>query len=188
MQQTAKDHPWTWRANLLGGGRLQSMAARMDGFPKLRDFWQQKKWEHGEGFLVAENGNPRPAPWLAGKPYLPAEALGDKGFDRSQITPLKEKEFHRPRKPALYSAPLVLIKEIDTLPCAIWNDGFLAYGGQIVGVHAPPEEATELREFYRQFMANREILQAFARSSERARYRVRRPRFSSAISIRCLGL
>ncbi len=159
--QTAKDFPWTWRANLLGGGRLQSLATRMDAFPKLREFWQQKGWEHGEGFLVAQTGDPKAAPWLAGKPCLPADALGEKGIDRSQITPLKEKEFHRPRRPVRYSSPLVLIKEIDTLPCAFWDEGFLAFGGQIVGVHAPPEETAELHEFYKQFMANQEVLQAF---------------------------
>lgn len=160
-QQAAEDQPWLWRANLLGGGRLQHLAARMDAFPKLRDFWEEKGWEHGEGFLVATTGDPKSTPWLSGKPYLPTAALDDKGIDRSQIRPLKEKEFHRPRTPIRYTAPLVLIKEIETLPIAFWNDGFLAYGGQIVGVHAPKSQVSELREFYSQFAANRTMLQAF---------------------------
>jgi hypothetical protein len=160
-QQAAEDRPWLWRANLLGGGRLQNLAARMDAFPKLRDFWKEKGWEHGEGFLVAQTGDPKPAPWLSGKPYLPTDALDDQGIDRTRISALKEKEFHRPRTPIRYAAPLVLIKEIETLPCAFWNDGFLAYGGQIVGVHAPQSQVSELREFYSQFAANRTILRAF---------------------------
>jgi hypothetical protein len=56
---------------------------------------------------------------------------------------------------------LVLIKEHISLPCAFWNNGFLAYKGKIVGIHAPPEQAQQLRQFYQEFSTNRKTLQAF---------------------------
>jgi hypothetical protein len=161
LQSTVETRPWTWRVNLLGGGRLHDLAARMDALPKLRDFWEEKNWEHGEGFLVAQAANPKPAPWLTGKPYLPPGAFGEEGIDKKRITVVEEKEFDRPRKPTRYAPPLVLIKEVETLPCAFWNEGFLAYSGRIVGVHAPPAEVSELRGFYKQFSENRTVLRAF---------------------------
>jgi hypothetical protein len=72
-QETAKKHPWIWRVNLLGGGRLQSLATRMDALPNLRKFLENRKWDYGEGFVLAKTGNLRPAPWLTGKPFLPPD-------------------------------------------------------------------------------------------------------------------
>ena len=76
-QETAEKHPWVWRVNLLGGGRLQDLAARMDAMPKLRKFVETQKWDYGEGFIAATTGKREPAPWLTGKPFLPTEALTD---------------------------------------------------------------------------------------------------------------
>jgi hypothetical protein len=56
---------------------------------------------------------------------------------------------------------LVLIKEHTSLPCAFWNDGFLAYKDKIVGIHAEPDQEKELRRFYQSFSSNRDALRAF---------------------------
>ena len=160
-QRVAEKYPWTWKANVLGGGRLQHLAARLDAMPKILEFVRKKRWSYGEGFVLAETGDPQPAPWLRGKPYLPTSALDENGIDETQISTVEEGEFHRARTVARYTAPLVLIKEVDTLPCAFWDKGFLAYRNQIIGVHAPRAEEMELRAFYTQFVANRDILRAF---------------------------
>ena len=51
----------------VGGGRLQTLAERLDKMPNLSDFVSAKNWEYGEGFVLAETGDPQPAPWLTGK-------------------------------------------------------------------------------------------------------------------------
>lgn len=159
-QETAENHPWTWRANLLGGGRLQDLAARMDALPKLREFLRRKKWDYGEGFVLAKTGRQQTAPWLTGKPFLPTGAFTENGIDESQIGTVAAKKFRSAYSETRFSAPLVLIKEVDTLPCALWNKGFLAYRNQIVGIHAPKPEEQKLRHFYAQFSSNRLALRA----------------------------
>jgi hypothetical protein len=98
---------------------------------------------------------------LTGQPYLPTKALDENRVDPSQITRIKETGFHRARKPERYQSPLVLIKEVETLPCAFWDGGFLAYRNQIVGIHAPKEERDLLLDFYEQFLEHQDILRAF---------------------------
>jgi predicted Rdx family selenoprotein len=160
-QAVAETRPWIWRANLLGGGRLVSLAERLDEMPKLKGFLEAKSWEYGEGFVLAETGDPQPAAWLTGQAYLPTKALENNRIDRAQITQITEEGFHRARKPERYEAPLVLIKEVDTLSCAFWDEGFLAYRNQIVGIHAPAADRGLLIKFYEQFLEHQNILRAF---------------------------
>jgi hypothetical protein len=160
-QTVAEKHPWTWRANLLGGGRLQDLTARMDAMPKLRQFLKLKGWDYGEGFVLAKTGDQQAAPWLTGKPFLPTKTFTDRGIDESKIRTVVAKKFRSAYTEARYSAPLILIKEVETLPCVLWNKGFLAYKHQIVGIHAPRTEERQLRDFYNQFSSNRLTLRAF---------------------------
>ena len=76
-QRVAEQHDWIWRANLLGGGRLQQLTARLADMPSLLSYVQGKGWSAGEGFIV---GNRKSAvPWLTGKAYLPSTALTEDG-------------------------------------------------------------------------------------------------------------
>ena len=159
-QEMAQNHPWTWRANLLGGGRLHNLAVRMDEMPKLSEFLHRKKWDYGEGFVLAKVGRRQTAPWLTNKPFLPTRAFTENGIDESQIGTVSAKQFRSAYTELRYSSPLMLIKEVDTLPCALWSKGFLAYRHQIVGIHAPKREEQELRNFYAKFMSNRLALRA----------------------------
>jgi len=159
-QETAEMHPWVWRVNLLGGGRLRNLAARLEEMPKLRDCLKRRKWDYGEGFVLAKTGSQQLAPWLTDKPFLPTRAFTEDGIDESQIGIVTAKKFRSAYSENRFSPPLVLIKEVDTLPCALWNKGFLAYRHQIVGIHAPRHEEQQLRNFYAQFASNRSVLRA----------------------------
>jgi N-6 DNA Methylase len=152
---------WIWRANLLGGWRLKELAARFTHEPKLSHFIVRKGWDYGEGFITANSEPLEEAPWLTGKPLLLTEGLDVNGIDTSKITIVEAKTFRSSYSELRYSAPLVLIKEVDTLPCAFWDRGFLAYRHQIIGIHAPEEERDELWSFYEQFNAHKNVLQAF---------------------------
>lgn len=152
--------PWIWRANLLGGWRLKNLAARLDSEQKLHEFIRQKGWDYGEGFVTANSGRLERAPWLTDKPLLPTQAFDENEIDTSQITTVRAKNFRSTYTELRYSAPLVLIKEVDTLPCAFWDKGFLAYRHQIIGIHAPKKEHGELLAFYEQFIANQSTLRA----------------------------
>jgi hypothetical protein len=146
-QVQAETDPHVWRINLLGGGRLLDILQRMRCMRTLADFINQKKdWDYGEGF-IAGSGELK-ASFLTGRKYLPTEALTLNGIDESKITVVTEKKFESPRSPIRFSAPLLLIKEQDNLPVALWSKGFLTYGHSIVGVHAPMAEIAELQKLY----------------------------------------
>jgi len=157
-QEQAETDSYVWRANLLGGGRLIELSQRLREMQTLADYVKQKGWDYGEGFVTTKTGKSVPAAFLTGKPLLPTSAFTDPGIDKKKIKTVEETHFRTPYTEDRYSPPLVLIKEIDSLPIAFWEDGFLAYRNQILGIHAPPSEQSELREFYDTFKCSREIL------------------------------
>ena len=159
-QAEAEKHAWVWRVNLLGGGRLQYLSARMAGMPKLREFVAEQGWDYGEGFIAASSGKQEPATWLTGKPFLPTQAFTLRGIEESKISKVEATKFRSAYSPARYSAPLVLIKEHISLPCAFWNNGFLAFKHKIVGIHAERNQEKELRQFFKNFSDNRDVLRA----------------------------
>jgi len=158
-QQQAISAPFTWKVNLLGGGRLHQLAARLKEVGTLSGFIAAKGWDAGEGFIV---GNKKEkAEWLTGKPYLPSTALTENGISHDELGTVTEKLFEAPRKKARYGPPLVLIRENEKLPCAFWDKGFLAYRAQIVGICSSDRDKKALQNFYQEFRNNRKVLSAF---------------------------
>jgi hypothetical protein len=114
-------------------------------------------WDYGEGFIAAETGKRTPAPFLTGKPFLPTSAFTDSGLDETKIETIKETHFRSSYTEARFSAPLVLIKEVDSLPVVFWDEGPLAYRATIVGIHAPWSQVSELRKLYDTFRDNHDV-------------------------------
>lgn len=142
LQKQAMECPYVWRSNLLGGGRLFDISKRFLGMRSLGKYVKQQHWNYGNGFIVG-NGS-KPAPFLTGKDFLPAEALDERGIDENRIRRLTETGFERPRSQILFTPPLILIKKVDFLPTVYWDKRYLTYGYRIVGVHSPPSEASDL--------------------------------------------
>lgn len=160
-QTAAKNYPWIWRVNLLGGGRLFNLAARMGGMATLKKFVVGNKWDYGEGYIAASKGKRELAPWLTGQPLLPAEALTAKGIDDTRIEVVKAKRFRSCYTPTRYTGPIVMIRENESLPCTFRRRGFLAYKAKIIGIHTEESDHEKLEHFYRMFVANRNVIRAF---------------------------
>lgn len=159
-QDAAIATPEIWKINLLGGGRLHFVAARLAEMGTLREFVDEKKWEYGEGFIAAESGKRDPAPWLHHQRLLPSTALTENGIDATQLEKVKDTHFRSAYTPARYASPLFLIRENERLHCGFWDDdGLLAYKAQIVGIHTPERGA--LKRFSDTFTQNRRELSAF---------------------------
>jgi len=160
-QKHAETDPYIWRANLLGGGRLLGISQRLRGMRTLVEYLeknkQEKKWDYGEGFIAAKTGRREPAQFLTDKPFLPTDAFTSSGIDETQIITVKETLFRSAYTEDRYSAPLILIKENESLPVAFWDKGFLSYRHRIVGIHAPRSHASELRSFYESFLKKHDI-------------------------------
>ena len=159
-QAEAESNPFVWRVNLLGGGRLHDMSRRIRAISTtVKIFVHERGWDYGEGFIAAKTGKRTPAPFLTGKPLLPTDAFSVAGIDESQIGTVSEKNFRSAYTKDRFTAPLVLIKELQSLPTVFWDKGFLAYGNEIVGVHAPQSEKAELKAFFETFRSRRDFYQ-----------------------------
>lgn len=159
-QRVAEQYDWVWRVNLLGGGRLQQLTERFAAMRNLREFVESQKWDYGEGFVAAKTGKRESAPWLTGKPLLPTSAFTANGIDESKLKgqTVTETKFRSAYTEARYTAPIVMIRELDSLPCAFRRRGFLGYKANIVGISAPLSGEEELRRFYDRFSEYRNVL------------------------------
>ncbi len=161
-QQIVADNPFVWRANLLGGGRLVELSARLARMSTLSEFVAKMQWNYGEGFIAANSGRRQRAPFLTGKPYLPTKAFSTAGIDEGLIGRVKATHFRSSYTPGRYSPPLVLIKENESLPIAFWEKGFLAYRDKIVGIStqsSEPSERAELKRFFDTFCSRHRLYQ-----------------------------
>ena len=59
----------------------------------------------------------------------------------------------------MFLAPLILIKEHESLPMAYWDKSPLAYKDKIVGIHADASQIEELREVYHKLYARKRLYQ-----------------------------
>jgi len=156
-QKQAENELNIWRINLLGGGRLLDISQRLKTRRSLAAFIKEKGWDYGEGFIAAKTGRRLPATFLTGLPFLPTDALTESGIDEIKLKSVKETHFRSAYTLERYSPPLLLIKELDSLPIAFWDKGFLAYGHRIIGIHVNESNQNELFKFYKNFIHNREF-------------------------------
>lgn len=162
-QKKAEAEQYVWRANLLGGGRLHELSQRLLSMRTLEEYltdcMKHKGWDYGEGFIVAKTGRREPAPFLTGKPLIPTTAFTNACIDATKIETVKATHFRSAYTENRYSAPLVMIKEISSLPIAYWDNGFLAYRDKIVGIHAPRSQASILLKLHDTLLLNHNIYQ-----------------------------
>ncbi len=153
MQKQAETDFYVWRANLLGGGRLSDISKRFGDMRTLEKYIKdQRDWKYGEGFTI---GNKKySVPFLNNKQHLFEQAIDGNGIDETKIKVLTESKFERPRQKENYTPPLILIRKIDSLPIAYWNKYFLSYSHEIVGIHAPPSQASKLAKIYKLIYKN----------------------------------
>jgi len=161
LQKQAETDFYVWRVNFLGGGRLHNISKRLNGLRTLAEYLENNKlnknWDYGEGYIAAKRGRRTEAMFLTGKPLLPAKAFTKTGIDEAKITKVQETQFRSAYTTARYSAPLILIKEVDSLPIVFLDKGFLAYGHRIVGIHSPSSQISELQALYQFIIKNHDV-------------------------------
>lgn len=148
-----------WRANLLGGARVYDWVKRMRNLPTLREHAKTSSWTFGEGFVEGGKGVSRGADHLYGKQLLPSNALTLKGVDRSKLVAVEEKPIEGPRSAALFTPPMMLIRKHAHLPGILWQEGYLTYKNEIVGLAAQNE--SELEPVRRWLEDERTVLKAY---------------------------
>lgn len=139
--EMAVNNRFVFKSNLLGGGRLRMLLARLARFRTLGQYLEKKRksagWVIGEGFIVGEENEIKQltrlrrrrelsikelkklqnkykkVDYLTGKKTLPSEAFTEAGINSSRIQILKEKYFYRfaKRNKKIFKGPHLLIKE-----------------------------------------------------------------------------
>jgi hypothetical protein len=92
---------------------------------------------------------------------LISKALTSTGINKQQLDRVKSREFVCPRVKNIYQAPLMIIAEMETLNSGLWQDGFLAYTHEFIGIKTQLDEKAELRSFYKWFKNNNDILRSY---------------------------
>lgn len=159
----AKGTIWAWRANLLGGGRIINMATRLSSFPTFKEFLDRNQCHYGNGFI---KGNPKKAKnkadWLVNINYLPATKFISDFITENELEKLTQNDFQyeRPRDEELYAPPLLLIKQVTSLPCAYWDKSKLAFGETVFGIHSPCADAKFLKNIRDNFILRKHELKS----------------------------
>jgi hypothetical protein len=158
LQQEATNKKYSWKANLLGGGRLVQLTKRLGEMQTIEEYMIKKGWKAQEGFTIGNESEF--IDWLYGKPLLIPEALTEEGINKKLLSRVQTHKFERPREEKVYQAPLIVIEERDTLNSGLWDTGFLAYTSEFIGIKVQPDEESELMSFYTWFRNNNAILRS----------------------------
>ena len=150
-----------WRADLLGGGRVLGYVDRLKSFRTFGKYADDQAWEHGEGFIEGTKGNLSTAPHITGKKLLPSVALTSAGIDRKQITIATGARFKSPYTSKRFTPPMLLIRENMDLYHEVWEDHYLTYKAQLVGICAPADQRKEIRDLGAWLSEAKRPLQAF---------------------------
>lgn len=159
-QREAAANIWLWRAGLLGGGRIFSLAQRLSEFQTLNDYLLSKGWKIGEGYISGKKNKTKKASFLTGKKLFPTTAFSENGIDRSKFEIVTEELFDTPYTEKNFKRPLFLIHKHEDLLCAYWDECDLAYKSEIVGVFCDLGSPLELQQFAHDFYHHKKCLQS----------------------------
>ena len=141
----AASNPHVWRADLMGGSRVLKLVERLNALPTIGDLARARHWEVGEGYIAGRQGSSGDAAHLEGQPLLETTALSSNGLDMTGIGVVPPGPIIRPRTAARFTPPLLLVKEHEDLHHALWEEHFLAYKHEILGISAPKIDAPVLQ-------------------------------------------
>lgn len=156
----ACNFPWVWRANLLGGGRAVNLAKRLSQYPTLIDEVKRIGGSIGEGYIAGHVKANHLAKWLTGKKLLLTNNFKSDDIDLKLLKYVKEEKFNTPYSEDRFMGPLVLIKENDSLHCAYWDNGALAFKDKILAIYGSNISSSSLHQFRNAFIKNRSKLRA----------------------------
>jgi N-6 DNA Methylase len=150
-----------WRADLLGGGRVLGFVDRLKEFRTLGQYVADQKWDYGEGFTFGSPHDGRPASHVIGKAFLPAEALSHHGIRTEAVTTVPDRPIQRPRRPEIYSPPLLLVHKQMDLNHGLWKGDYITYTHEVLGISAARGGRRELERLSSWLNQSNRPLQAF---------------------------
>lgn len=161
----AADPAYLWKCNLFGGGRVSELIMRLARMRNLGEYAQNRAWKKGEGFIAGDpeksSGNDA---HVRGRPFLPSSALTADGIDWGALDRAPDRPIERPRTPAQFTPPMLLVRENIELQAGYVGASeldYLTFSDQVYGFCAPPGDARLLRDMYRWLHDERDTLRAY---------------------------
>ncbi|MEX0721242.1 MAG: N-6 DNA methylase [Balneolaceae bacterium] len=156
------NNPYAWKANLLGGGRLNQLIERLSEIPTIGSYLKEKRqnkgWVFGDGFIKGKpdneltdsdfekkKGGYSEAKHLTGKLCFEPDDFNEGGISRTFIN--NDKYYQWPRVETIFKPPLLLIKKNigkSSIPVVFYNEP-VTYKNEIIGIHAPIEDVDSLK-------------------------------------------
>lgn len=161
--------PFVWKANLLGGGRLTSLLTRLSQLGTLGEFLGNKVqnfgWKYCEGYTVGNRKHY--ADFIYNHNCIRPENFDENGIHK--IDTELESWFEAPREKnkEIYLKPHILIKEnigINSIPSA-YLDFDAVFSHEIVGIHSPEKDKSELKKLFDIFEVNQKLYRFFILST-----------------------
>ncbi len=155
-----------WRCNLLGGGRLTVLISDIykKGTP-LKELVENDANiganRYSEGFIRGNCKND--APYILNRKWLTAKKFhGVNNFNLTQ--PTLNQKFEGKRTEALFTAPLLVIKEEiknNQIPIAFFETENIAFDSQIVGISATADGLATIKHIYKCMQDNNQLYAFF---------------------------
>lgn len=152
-REQALNHDGVWRSDLLGGGRVLGFANRAKSLSTLKDLAAKSKWEIGEGWILGNPNDDRPAEHIIGKSCVYATDFIDGELNQSKFGKVPDRLIQWPRRSEIYSPPLLLIHKHEDLHFGTWDKGFLSYPHTVLGISAASGDRKSL-EFAAKWIAS----------------------------------
>ena len=161
-QKEAMDKKFIWKANLLGGGRLNQLVNHLKVVPPIKDFIKSNEWYMREGLKTGKSGaRIKQDDWLYNKPLLTSSALSSHRIDKQMLARTDTGRIQPTKTEFAFLPPLVILSKFNFLEAVFWDDGFLAYTDEFVGIKASgDDEKKELEIFFEKFIKNIQTLRA----------------------------
>jgi SAM-dependent methyltransferase len=142
----ATSHADVWKILLWGGERDLAIVARLRAhFRTLGEVAKDRGWVHGQGFQI-KGGDRNRADELVGLSFVPTQSIAP--FEADTTSKVVDERFmHRPRDPALYRGPHVLVRRgvARGRLAAVMIDIDATFNNAVVGVAGPAEDRDRLR-------------------------------------------
>lgn len=149
-----------WRCNLLGGGRVLGFVERLQKYRTLEDLAAKSGWEVGEGWIWGNSNDSRPAEHVVGKPLVDAKALSNTMLSSLTFGQAPDRPYQWPRRPEIYTPPLLLIHKHEDLNFGTWSDEYLTYSHTILGISAASGDKENLQKAALWLKSQKQVLQA----------------------------
>lgn len=143
---SAINNNYSWKVNLLGGGRLTHLVSRLAAMPTLGKYIERRKnlgWCKGEGFIKGRN---LPLDYIYEHNFLHTQNLSENNATIKNISKCNVKMFHRKTNIKLFEPPHLLIRKIigELGLIAAYSNEYLTFKSDILAIHAPGESENEL--------------------------------------------